>query len=60
MEYVPLTGLPCLASVGEDVPSSAVTSCARVEGMSRVGVGALPSQRRRGGRRDSVRGDWER
>ena len=28
MESVPLTELPCLASVGDDVPSPAETSCA--------------------------------
>lgn len=31
MDSIPLAGLLCFASVGEDVLSSAVTSCARVE-----------------------------
>jgi hypothetical protein len=26
VEYIPLTGLPCLASIGEDVPSPTGTS----------------------------------
>ena len=30
MDPIPLPGLPCLASVGEDVPSLAVTLCAMV------------------------------
>lgn len=42
-----LVGLPDLASVGKDVPSSAEASCARVGGIPRPGP--LPSQRRRGG-----------
>ena len=29
MDPIPLPGLPCLASVGEDVPSLAVTLCAK-------------------------------
>lgn len=32
MDLVPLTGLPSLASVGEDVSSCAMTRCARVGG----------------------------
>ena len=32
MESVPLAGLLCLASVGEDVPSPAETSCGSVVG----------------------------
>ena len=50
-----LTRLPCLASVGDDMPSPAVTSCARVVWYA---AGHPPSQRRRGGRigrRDCVR-----
>jgi hypothetical protein len=40
---VPLTGLPCLASVGGDAPSPAVTGCA---GMGWYPGGFLSSQRR--------------
>lgn len=47
VDPVTLTGLPCLASVSEDIYSSAVMSCARVGWY--LG-GPPPSQRRRGGR----------
>ena len=52
MDPVPLTGLPCLASVGKDVHSPAVTSCSRA-GWYTGGGGASPLQKRKGG------GRWE-
>jgi hypothetical protein len=49
----PLTGLLCLASVGEDVPSPVKTRCARVRGHPEVGLHPLR------GEREEVRGwDW--
>lgn len=53
MGYAFLVGLSYLASVQEDVPSATEVCYAGV-GANRAGVGALPSQRRRG--RDCERG----
>ena len=48
IDPVPLTGLPCLSSVGEDVPDPAVTSCARggrtKRGMPRWGLSLLKGE----------------
>jgi hypothetical protein len=46
VELVPLTGLSCLASVGEDEPSPAEIRFVEVWGRY---PGGPPSQRRRGG-----------
>jgi hypothetical protein len=35
VDPIPLSEAPCLASVGEDAPSPAVTCCARVCGQTR-------------------------
>lgn len=46
MEYVPLTELPCLDSVGEDAPGPAETWCVCVGGGGGgVGGGALIPER---------------
>ena len=51
-----LTGLPCLASVGEDVPSPAKTSCAKV-GYIQEDFHHLSGEGEVEGGRDCVRGD---
>ena len=57
MEYAPLTGLPCLVSVGEHAPSPAETLCARVGGNSRWASTLTEEKEREDGERVSVRRD---
>ena len=59
MDPVSLTGLLCLASVGEDVPNPAETCCARVGGYSREGSTLSKEKEWGDGRKDCGRGHQE-